>query len=416
MSNKIKLLVQKRTSLKSQITNLANLLEKGTIDNATLKIRSARVTDLYHAFEEYNDELLILDPNDAHHAEFEAVQERFYTLAGKIESVLNVNNRSESSAGMSSEDTRSDDTITRLPRRRIKLPEAQLPTFDGKYEGWLSFKNAFRNIIDSQSDLSDIDKLHYLKSALIGEAANKIKIFSIEGTNYSKAWDVLERAYEVKRVLVSRHLSLLFNLPALEKETTSGLTKLADDTQQHLVSLNALNVSVGPEAIVYLLESKLPKGTLERWENTLERDEFPSLDHMYEFLYKSAVCASKRERSKVNETERNPSEIPQKRKRSSSNRAFLSNTSHNCIACKTKRHPLYLCDKFKQLSVPKRIEMVRNAKICYNCLRSHRDRPCKFSNCTICQKRHNTLLHLEQYTTAIKTDTTPAAKPQTSQT
>lgn len=414
MSDKIKLLIQKRTSLKSQITNLANLIEKGKIDNATLKIRSARVTELYHAFEEHNDELLILDPNDAHQAEFEAVQERYYTLARKIESVLNIANRSESSAGISSEDTRSDDTATPHKKRRIKLPEAQLPTFDGKFEGWLSFKNAFRHMIDSQSDLSDIDKLHYLKSALIGEAANKIKIFSIDGTNYSKAWDVLERAYEVKRVLISRHLSLLFNLPILEKETTSGLTKLADDAQQHVASLSALNVSIGSEAVVYLLESKLPKGTLEWWENTLERDEFPSLDHMYEFLYKSAVCASKRERSKVNEKEGNSSEIPPKRKRPSSNRAFLLNTSRNCIACKTKRHPLYLCDKFKQLSIPKRIETVRNAKVCYNCLRSHRDSPCKFSNCTICQKRHNTLLHLEQYATAIKSDMTPVAKPQTS--
>lgn len=413
MSNKIKLLIQKRTSLKSQITNLANLIEKGTIDNATLKIRSARVTDLYHEFEEHNDELLILDPNDAHLTEFEAVQERYYTLAGKIESILNPNNPSESSASASCEDTRSDDTTTLHKKRRIKLPEAPLPTFDNKFESWLSFKNAFRNMIDSQSDLSDIDKLHYLKSALIGDATNKIKIFSIDGTNYLKAWDVLERAYEVKRVLVSRHLSLHFNLPALEKETISGLTKLADDAQ-HVASLNALNVSVGSEAIVHLLESKLPKGTLERWETTLEKDEFPSLDCMYEFLYKSAVCASKRERPKTNETERNANEVPMKRKRLSSNRALLTNMSRNCVACKTKRHPLYLYDKFKQLSIPKRIEMVRSAKICYNCLRSHRDSPCKFSNCTICQKRHNTLLHLEQYATAIKADTTPATKTQTS--
>jgi len=34
----------------------------------------------------------------------------------------------------------------------------------------------------SQSDLSDVDKLHYLK--LTGEAANKIRI---GGTNYAKA-------------------------------------------------------------------------------------------------------------------------------------------------------------------------------------------------------------------------------------
>lgn len=41
----------------------------------------------------------------------------------------------------------------------MKLPEAPLPTFDGKYENWLTFKNAFTNMIGSRTDLSDVDKL-----------------------------------------------------------------------------------------------------------------------------------------------------------------------------------------------------------------------------------------------------------------
>jgi len=134
-----------------------------------------------------------------------------------------------------------------------------LPTFDSKFENWLSFKNAFHNLIDSYSDLSDIDKLYYFKSALKDEAANKIKIFAMDGINYAKAWEVLERAYEVKRVLITRHLSFIVNLPSVGRESTDGLTKLADDTQQHLASLNALGVSVRPEMIVHLLEGKLPK-------------------------------------------------------------------------------------------------------------------------------------------------------------
>jgi len=134
-------------------------------------------------------------------------------------------------------------------------------------------------MIASRTDLSDLNKLHYLKSALIAEAANKTKIFESDGINHAKAWELLE----VKRILISRHLSAILYLIALDKETTSGLSRLADDTQQHiLASLNALSVT--PEIIVYILESKLPRITLERWETTLERDEFPKLDQMYEFL------------------------------------------------------------------------------------------------------------------------------------
>lgn len=262
-------------------------------------------------------------------------------------------------------------------------------------------------MIDSQTDLSDVDKLHYLKSALTGDAANKIKFLAIDGVNYSHAWELLERSYEVKRVLISRHLSMILNLPVLDKESTNGLSKLADDAQQHMASLAALGVNLTPEIVVHVLETKLPRNTLEKWETTLERDEFPKLDQLFEFLYKTAVCASKRERSKATGPERVAGE-PSIKKRPGhlSERVFVLGISRNCIVCKTKRHPLYTCNNFKQLPVSQRIETIRNAKLCYNCLRSHKERPCKFSSCTICQKRHNTLLHREWQTITTKSDAT----------
>ncbi|XP_071634388.1 uncharacterized protein [Temnothorax longispinosus] len=389
MADKIKLFVQKRTSLKSQITELTNLLEEERRDNTVLILRITRLTELFHAFEKHNDELAILDPNESHQDEFMNIQESFYTLASKIENILNP---SSANASGSNSEVRIEETasVTSNKRRRIKLPEAPLPTFDGKYENWLTFKNAFRNLIDLQSDLSDVDKLYYLKSALKDEAANKIRIFAIDGINYARAWELLELAYEEKKILISRHLSLLLNLPTLDKETTNGLSKLADDTQQHLASLSALGVNVGPEIIVHILENKLPKVTLDKWEITLDRETFPSLEQLYEFLYRTAVSASKKERARLADIETGKNEVPAKRKRAySTNQAFMTNTSQKCVACNIKRHPLYLCDKFKQLSVPKRIETVKNAKLCYNCLRSHRGSQCKFSNCTICQKRQH---------------------------
>jgi len=254
-------------------------------------------------------------------------------------------------------------------------------------------------MIGSQADLTDIDKLHYLKSALTGEAGNKVKIFAIEGVNYKKAWELLERSYEVKRILITRHLSALINLPTVEKENSDGLTKLADDTQQHVASLVTLGVSIGQEMILHILETKLPRSTLDKWEASLTRDAFPRLDEMYEFLYKTAVCASRRARSRGPEPESKRNEPPYKKKKfNPPNRAFIVKAAQNCIVCKSKQHPLYACNSFKLLSVPQRIEAVKNAKLCYNCLRSHRGTPCKYSSCTTCQKRHNTLLHLDKRT------------------
>ena len=239
-----------------------------------------------------------------------------------------------------------------------------------------------------------------MKSALTGEAANKIKIFSVDGISFTNAWDLLERSYEVKRILISRHLSMILNLTVLEKENTSGLMKLADDIQQHIASLNSLGVTIGCEMIVHIIESKMPKSALEKWEATLGRDEFPKPEQLYEFLYKTAISVSRREKTKFSDFEKGKNEpLIKKTRKIPSIKAFVTGISSNCIICKVKHHPIFLCDKFKKLPVSERIEKIRNAKLCYNCLRSHRGSPCKFSNCTICQKRHNTLLHLENYTT-----------------
>lgn len=130
MVDKIKLLIQKRTSLKSQIINLTNLLEKEKLDNTALRLCITRLTELFRAFEEHNDELAILDLNESHQDEFTNIQEHFYTLASKIENILNPT--SSSIANSSNSEVRIEETasITSSRKRRIKLSEAPLPIFD----------------------------------------------------------------------------------------------------------------------------------------------------------------------------------------------------------------------------------------------------------------------------------------------
>lgn len=112
---------------------------------------------------------------------------------------------------------------------------------------------------------------------------------------------------------------------------------MADDVQQHVASLTTLSVTVGLEMIVYLMESKLPRSALDKWQVTLQRDEFPKPGQLYEFFYKIADCASRREKAKTSNAERTKGEPPVKRMRSGpTNKAFVARVSRNCIACKIK--------------------------------------------------------------------------------
>ena len=181
---------------------------------------------------------------------------------------------------------------------------------------------------------------------------NKIKNLSITDGNYDRAWKLLQSAYADKRLIISRHLSLLLRLPVQDKETAEGSRRLADETQQHLESLKTLDAHINEEILVQILEEKMHKLTAEKWEETLKRDTFSRLEEMIEFLYKVASRLSKREREKTEQP-------------------ALQSSFNKRINEQNRYQPsLYL-----------------------NCLSTHGDKTCNFGKCLMCNEAHNTLLH-----------------------
>ena len=155
-------------------------------------------------------------------------------------------------------------------RRRLKLPQAVLAIFSGKVEEWLSFRDTFDSMINKRDDISKVEKLQYLKYALKDEALRKLQVFAITDENFGRTWNLLRKSYGDKRTLISRHLSLLLQLPVQEKESYPGLIVLADESQQHLQSLASLGVNVTHEMVVAIVEDKLHKSTPEKWDETIK--------------------------------------------------------------------------------------------------------------------------------------------------
>ena len=91
------------------------------------------------------------------------------------------------------------------------------------------------------------------------------------------------------------------------------------DTQQHVESLSSLGLNVTEEILVQNLENKLYKTTADKWEETLERGVFPSLEKMLGFLYKNIARLSKRDSENsdkmINEAEYNKGIRTQKKRK-----------------------------------------------------------------------------------------------------
>lgn len=408
--NRLSVLLQKRRTLKENIDTFKEFLDQFEIQNSALfpelQVRMQSMKSAFLQIDEIYDEIQLIDTETNHSSGKKSLQNSYFEILGKaqycIESVGSRSSSMRNSISQASmiENDNINASVTQPHIDKLKLPVVKIPTFDGKLEKFLTFKNRFVKMVHNRKDMSNLIKFQYLESALQGEALRKISIFDISEENYSRAWGVLLNAYEDRRLLISRHMSLLLRIPVQEKETYQGLILLADESQQHVQSLASLGINITPEMVVTIIEEKLHKITLEKWEDTLKRGEFPTFESLTEFLYKTAARMSKRKGAHLNVKDDYESSSSSKKRKielKSNGQTFLTTANSKCPLC-SESHPLFKCSKFHDLSVEDRHKAVKNASLCFNCLRKHayKAKECRFGKCKKCSKQHNTLLHFDK--------------------
>lgn len=116
----------------------------------------------------------------------------------------------------------------------VKLPKISIPQFSGKYSEWASFRDLFSSLIHKNHSIDDVQRLHYLKSSLTGEAAQLIQHIPITADNYRICWNQLENRYNNKKYLSNQILKRLMGQKAVTHESASGLKLLLDTTKECL--------------------------------------------------------------------------------------------------------------------------------------------------------------------------------------
>ena len=409
MATRVKEIIQKRGSLKAQITNFRKFIDENedsevSIENITRRIE--KINKSFEPFDEISDELELLDAANAEHYSTTRaeIEENYFSVLDAADKIKrkaisrdqSVAQHVNSSRDTLSENNSNEDSINRSQRRKIRLPEAKVPPFSGKYEDWLAFKDGFTSLIDEQNDISNVEKLQYLKGFVTGPAYDTIKNLASTDDNYERAWSLLKDTYADTRQIIARHLTIILSLPVQTHESAEGLRKLTNDTRQNLESLASLGVKIPDPILVQNIELKLHRDTADKWEETLEFGVFPTLEKLFNFLNKTATRLSKRETSTVKnatEPQQGKSNLFQrKKKKGGSNQTFLTASGYQCPVCK-EAHALYRCKTFKDAPIRKRVEIVKSSSLCLLCLREHSNKPCKFSKCMVCDRKENFMLH-----------------------
>ncbi|XP_078051756.1 uncharacterized protein LOC144477898, partial [Augochlora pura] len=270
-----------------------------------------------------------------------------------------------------------------------RLPTIVLPSFDGDYSTWLRFRDTFETLIHNNESLSDIQRFHYLNSALKGPAARIVQSLGISEINYKLAWISLKKRYEDPTALLYHHANAIIEMPSVQRQSCTSLREFIDSANNHLLALEALGEEIHSWdlMIVLLLSKKLDSVTCKEWDKVLvSLSGKPRFKDFIDFLEQQAKLL---ERTSIN-----MKQIPIQPSRPFANRpvdyktkfrseTLAANMSYKpvlCLLCKDN-HQLAQCAKLKAMSFSERK----------------------------CGKKHHTLLHKEEVHTP--RDSEPSKSP-----
>lgn len=347
---------------------------------ATIKTRRQLLDDRWKEYQDAFDELV-----DGSEEQFDAAETEFEIASGFLQEML------ERFAPAVLQPM-GGAVAQPLIAQPIRMKAIEVPEFSGDIEDWVSFRDLFSSLVVYNNTVSNVQRLQYLRVACQGKSAELIKNIELTDGNYDVAWAALVRRYENERLLVSRKIERLLDLPCMTAECPAELGQLLDGTNQALAALRVLRQPVEhwDGWIVVHTVRKLDLNTRMMWERsiaaTTEMSTYADLDMFLSGVLRSFEAV----KGMVASTSHSYNQ-----KRTVRTHVVESRTS-GCMMCKGA-HALHRCPGMLTMAVPARREYVERNRICFNCLGSkgHASQTCGSRyNCAICNEAHHTLLHM----------------------
>lgn len=284
-------------------------------------------------------------------------------------------------------------------KESFKLPKIVIPNFSGKYTEWITFRDLFMSLIHNNPKLDKVQKMHYLKSSLSGEAEQLLRQIPISEANYERCWSQLKTRYNNKRYLSHFILKRLLSQKNIVVESANALKELIDTTNDCLSGLTNLGINITnwDIIIIHILCLKLDSESRKQWEfnitDSTSSEELPTFEQFKEFLtnryraleFLDTKVVSNRSNYSINSNQNQNTTVKFK---------ALHVAKAQCEFC-SDTHKLSMCRKFASRDVNHRRNFIQTSGLCFICLgANHGAKACQNKlKCKLCHRRHHTLLH-----------------------
>ena len=273
-----------------------------------------------------------------------------------------------------------------------RLPKLTLPTFYGDPLTWQTFWDSFYVTIHANTNLSGVQKFNYLKAQLQADAARTIAGLPLTEANYHHAIAILGDRYGQLHKIVNAHMQALLELPSPLSNLMS-LRTFYDTVESHIRGLSSLGKSEHSygDLLIPIIMGKLPTDLQRNLAREHSNSPWNLPDLMAAVLKEIRILESvpyDPHGSMPRSTAAFHVVSHGNRPRKQSNPDNIK--KQHCVFCK-KNHPAHSCDVVTDYQ--KRLEIIKENKLCFNCLAHHRVSQCpsKF-RCRKCKKKHHTSL------------------------
>ena len=280
----------------------------------------------------------------------------------------------------------------------IRLKRLSLPVFTGERRDWPEFKAVWKQL--AENAFSNKTALaHELKRSVKGEALKRIKsVYVTRPEAYDTMWTKLETHYDDTSATVQTALDELHKLKPVTEENYRGFVELVDAVEasySQLDELNQLNTLTmrDVDRVNDLLPSHLKVEWNRKYHELDKAEKLNPFEPFMKFLDKERQAVT---RLAEGQSRRKKVSDSIKGKISVHHGHGESNKRYTCAVHRKDqvKHTTSECDEFKKLTIDKRYEALKQAKVCFICFGNHFKQKCpKYANpCTCGFKGHHPLL------------------------
>lgn len=310
------------------------------------------------------------------------------------------------------------------PPKKVRLPELELPKFDGEPSRLWRFLRTFK--IDVAEHLSnDKERLSYLIHCCTGEAREAIEdcklLLGVSG--YARALKILEMQFGCSDDVAEGLLEELVHGNRLKAGDVVGLRKLLRQATNCEISLSELGyqASLNCSTIIKSVVRRLPEHLQIKWADQVLDKRIDGVDLTFRdlvaFLERglslSTYCHGQGSKETPSQSGHKNVLVTGTRSRINS---VVTNEQIGCPICQVK-HRLESCRRFQDMIHEDRLSLLRRERRCFKCLqpghvasKCYTDVHCEEVGCG---RRHHTLLHFNRTkspSASIKVNSTKTAR------